>query len=235
MSRRQPATATPSAAPKGAPLKGARLASTAALALLAVACAKVTPPGELVGAYHIDGELLENTCGQSALPAMDPLSYDVELRRDEAGRGIWLRMPPAHYGRLEDGGTFSFELESVYPIDLAKAQTSDEQLFDFSESSVLDPERYDRLDRQAMQTCSLSVLERVAGRVARTGTDELDAGQVGDAGTPEDDLLASDEIKIRAVAGSRCEPLLTTYGGQFEELPCTARYTLRGRLHDPKP
>src|SRR6476646_5957698 len=73
-------------------------------------------PGEHVGAYSVSGELTENSCGSAAIPAVDPLQFEVELR-DDQGTGLWLRgAPPARQGKLEGDGAFRFRLESTYSV-----------------------------------------------------------------------------------------------------------------------
>jgi hypothetical protein len=211
----------------------ARRAWLTGLACCAAACAQPELPGELVGAYHVQGALTENSCGSSALPAVEQLSFDVELRKDDAGRGIWLRgMPPARYGKLDADGAFQFDLENTYPVDLSQGQGAPDRLLDpdLEGDELLDPERYDRLDRESMQTCALIVSERISGMLLRDTSEETDTPQDGGDNADGGDLLGENSITIRAASGSHCEPVLSTFGGPFEDLPCSAHYDLTGTL-----
>jgi hypothetical protein len=200
----------------------------AALLCLALACTTSEPPGALVGAYHIDGQLLDNSCGKAALPAAEALKFDVEVRRDDQGRGIWRQAtPPARFGQLDEDGAFSFELETSYQIDLSQGGSLD-QLAEIDPERLTDPELVERLDSQSVQTCTLNVRERIGGMLVRdssattTAPDDDTQGQA--------DLVADSEIEVRAAAGSYCAPVLAVYGGPFEELPCSATYALEGTL-----
>jgi hypothetical protein len=199
-----------------------------ALGVAAMACAAPEPPGKLVGAYHIQGKLLENTCGTAALPASDTLSFDVEIRQDEQGRGIWrLAMPPATFGSLALDGSFVFELEHNYRVGMS--QDPIERLSELDPEALANPELVERLDEAGMQQpCTLVVVHRIEGTLYDVQDD--DAG-VNDAGA-EADLLGENEISIRAAQGSVCTAVLTTYGGPFDDLPCSARYALEGELKE---
>jgi hypothetical protein len=197
-----------------------------ALGIATIACAVPEPPGTLVGAYHIEGKLLENTCGKAALPASDTLSYDVEVRQDEQGRGIWrLAMPPAHLGSLTPEGGFAFEVEHNYRV--GGSQEPLDVLNELDPEALADPELVERLDQVgAQKPCTLVVVQRIEGNLF--AVHDADAG-INDA-EAEADLVGNDEIAIRAGQGSVCTQVLTTYGGPFDELPCSARYALKGEL-----
>lgn len=213
------------------PAHAAAHALLAAALLSSWACTKNEPPGELVGAYHVQGELLDNGCGKDALPAMDQLSFDVELRQDDAGRGIWVqKMPPAHFGKLDDQGRFRFEMENSYPLDLSKAAAAQDGQLTYDPEQLVDPEYYDRLDRQSMQTCALVVTERISGTILRDARQGLRESADAGAAMKDVDLDANNEIAIHAAAGSHCEAVLSTFGGPFTALPCAAHYDLTGML-----
>jgi len=83
----------------------------------------------------------------------------------------------------------------------------------------------ERLDRAGAQNpCTLVVVERIEGNLRSVRED--DAGMNDTTG----DLVGENEIAIRAGQGSVCAPVLTTYGGPFDALPCSARYELQGDL-----
>jgi hypothetical protein len=207
-------------------IAGAHRSLCPALTVAAMACAVPPPPGKLVGAYHLEGKLLENTCGTAALPAAGTLSFDVEIRQDEQGRGIWRQaMPPARFGSLTPEGAFKFELESNYRVGVSRDPL--EPLNELDPEALADPELVERLDRAgAQKPCTLVVAERIEGNLRQV--------REGDAGMNdmEADLVGEDEIAIRAGQGSVCTPVLTTYGGPFDALPCAARYELKGDLKE---
>jgi hypothetical protein len=200
-----------------------------ALGFAPIACTVPKPPGELVGAYHIEGKLVENSCGAAALPASDTLSFDVEVRQDEQGRGVWrLAMPPARFGSLTPDGAFAFELQSNYRVDVSRHEPL-ETLSELDPEALANPDLVERLDRAGAQApCTLVVVERIEGNLFEVLSD--DAGINGGADAGEADLVGKNEIAIRAGQGSVCAPVLTTYGGPFEDLPCSARYELEGDL-----
>jgi hypothetical protein len=205
-----------------------RRSTLAVLMLVASGCTVPKPPGVLVGAYHIEGTLRENSCGHAALPAVDEFAFDVEVRKDEKGRGIWVgKEPPPHYGRLDENGEFSFELENSYALDTSSAQPF-EGLGDVDPALFADPELYERLDQQGTQRCTLIVAQSMNGTLLRdnAGSDSTKDASVQDSA----DLVGENAIVMHAAPGSHCQPVLTTYGGPFDELPCKARYELSGEL-----
>ena len=193
------------------------------------------PPGELVGAYRISGALMENTCGESALPAADPLNFDVEIRRQN-GSGLWLATaPPAHLGSLQDDGDFSFERQSTYDVG---ARPSLELLVEMDIERLADPEAAQHLGDDMARPCRLTVNERVAGTLLRDSLDDDNAG-TGARETEVDperasdsdaDLIGENEIDVRVASGSDCRSSLDENGGPFERLPCAVRYDLEGEL-----
>jgi hypothetical protein len=206
-------------------------------ALSLAACAVPDPPGELIGAYSITGALQENSCGSTAVPAADPLRFDVQVRRDK-GIGLWLlAQPPAHPGRLDDDGDFSFERESSVAVDGRRAQDRPPELTTETQIEALaDPERFQRIDDARQRPCRLLVRERIHGRVLRDGQPDGgidDVGTAADAGTAESaDLIGENEITFRAAPGDDCGLVLERNGGPFIELPCSVRYEIEGTLRD---
>ena len=205
----------------------------AVFALFVLGCKPPDPPGDLVGAYHIEGELTENTCGSDALPAADSLNFDVEIRKDAQGRGLWVRAtPPPRSGQLDDDGSFAFNVQTTYDVPQTAADPA-EATFDRDPASLIDPEAIDKLDMASMKTCNLVVDERIEGSMLRAAADAGIA--LGDAGSSEagTDLRADNEIGIRATSGSDCGRVLNAQGGPFLELPCHAHYDLTGTLAGP--
>lgn len=192
--------------------------ATAALLVL-TGCVAVEPPGELVGAYAVTGTLLENTCGEG-LPAVDPMTFEVELREDE-GLGYWLVAPPARLGHLSASGEFSFEVERSYTVTGGRPP---EITIETDPELALDPER---VEREQMPTdCTLVVSELVEGAVARDPA-------ASDTDPSEPALVGRNEIAVRATAASRCAALLVAAGGPWEALPCHVLYDLEGESTTP--
>jgi hypothetical protein len=190
------------------------------------------PPGELVGAYQIEGALTENTCGSRALPAIDPLSFAVEIREQDR-QGLWLRdTPPARPGRLDEDGSFEFTFESRYPVTTT-TESRLESLIEADAEKLADPAAYEDLDSMQSTPCLLLVDERVSGRLLRDSRPAQDGDPEGarDAGADEeDDLVGENSIDIRAAGGTDCDLVLEAQGGPFLELPCRAHYQLSGEL-----
>jgi hypothetical protein len=205
------------------------------------ACMKDEPPGDLIGAYHVDGALTENTCGTDALPAADTLNFDVEIRKDDQGRGLWLlETPPAHTGALHDDGSFQFALESSYDVPTTTTSATDAMFErDPDPEQLADPEAIDRAEMQAAQSCRLLIDESISGTMLRVSDEDgaekssAKAGERGgDSGAddPGSDLIGENEISIRVGAGSGCNRVLSAQGGPFLALPCRAHYDLTGTL-----
>lgn len=184
---------------------------------LAVAsgCIEVEPPGEAVGTYDVTGTLLENSCGEQALPAVDPMVFQVELRAD-GEIGYWLVAPPARSGRLTEAGEFSFDLERSY---LVEGAAPPEVGIVIDPEVAIDPERIDR--EQMPGACMLFVHESIDGSIL------LDAAADGDDSTASD-LSGENEIAVRASAEPACAALLVDAGGPWHALPCRVRYDLAG-------
>jgi hypothetical protein len=196
-------------------------------------------PGELVGAYRINGALTENSCGSAALPAADPLSFSVEIRK-QGQSGLWLAAaPPAHPGSLSDDGAFSFQRQSTYDVG-GRARQPVELLTEMDIDRLADPEAAQQLGENATAPCRLTITERIDGTVLRESQGRADAGDrahdtSASAGREEPrdsevDLVADNEIGVVVVAGSDCRASLKANGGPFEQLPCAVRYELEGEL-----
>jgi hypothetical protein len=193
------------------------------------------PAGDLVGAYRIRGDLLENSCGSAAVPAADPLNFNVQIRT-ENGAGLWLAAaPPPQPGSLSNDGDFRFERQAVYEVGERKPV---ELLVEMDIERLSDPEAAQQLGDDSGRPCQLIVAERVAGTLLRDSLenaddeadDEADEERAASSGA---DLIGENEIEMRVAAGSDCSPSLEQNGGPFERLPCTVRYDLEGELIDP--
>jgi hypothetical protein len=215
-------------------LPGLRFVAPCLAALVGCGCAMPQErAGELVGAYRINGELLENTCGSAALPAADPLRFQVEVRR-QGGSGLWfVSAPPPHLGSLADDGDFSFERQSTYDLG---ARQPIELLVETDIERLADPEAAQQLGDDAARPCRLAVSERVAGTLLRDSVaddGQAEAADEAESGTRSGvDLVGENEIAVRVASGD-CRPSLEANGGPFERLPCEVRYELEGELIDP--
>jgi hypothetical protein len=191
-------------------------------------------PGELVGVYAIEGALTKNECGDEALPAIDPLTFDVELRR-EGGTGYWLQgMPPARTGILSDDGAFSFESEQSYDVD-PSARMQPDPFSDMDPEALADPEAYQFDDARSGRPCRLRIVESVEGAVLRTLSplreEESDDDRAADDDDASDaDLTADNSIVVSTETGFDCGLVLREQGGPFDTLPCTAHYELVGTM-----
>ena len=194
-------------------------------------CAMPKPPGELVGSYSVQGALTKNECGRDALPAADPLLFDVEIRHEDQA-GYWLQgMPPAFPGHYGDDGAFAFELESTYDVDAKMGEPLD-ALSAMDSEALANPATYDALQAPAAQPCILRVVERIAGQVLASAGGNADAG-AGDAVVGAEmprDLVADNDISISAMSGGDCARVLHANGGPFAALPCGAHYDLVGTI-----
>lgn len=180
------------------------------LVLLVSACTPVYP-GESDGDFHLVGELQENSCGETALPAVDPLVFDVELRSDGSGQAFWRRpSSPAVSGTVHEG-SYHFRFRSaisVYPGDEVAGTVG----------------------------CALiqdEIIE-LATRQPDVGDGGVEGG--GDAGAGADDagavgptlLVGTDEVTLTVAPGYDCSATLGSNGGPFIALPCGVRYSLSG-------
>jgi hypothetical protein len=189
-------------------------------------------PGELVGAYRINGALMENSCGSAALPAADPLRFDVEIRSQDQS-GLWLvSSPPGHPGSLAANGEFSFTRESTYDVG-GQVRQPTELLIEMDIERLADPAVAQELGEDRTRPCRLNVRERISGRLLRDSIADADGGarerSVVDDDELDADLIAENEIAVRVASGD-CSASLDENGGPFERLPCQVRYDLEGEL-----
>jgi len=190
-------------------------------ALAGGAC-QAAPPGDLVGAYAITAELMENTCGDAALPLAEVLEYRVELRRDGRTAYWMIGSPPGNQG-VYLSGDVSFERQEHFMVD-DESEPIDPEL------SELDPIAlygYDPLDPTAEPDdgetfCTLIVRESIDASVLLEDGADADDGALALEGT--------NTIEMSATRDSECRRVLDTAGGPFEQLPCAAEYEITGTL-----
>lgn len=178
-------------------------------------------PGDLVGDYAVTGTLVDHTCGEQALPAADPMRFDVELREDN-GQGFWIVQPPAHTGTLSPDGAFHFESESTQLLSADRVGVSEpDPEREADPELAADPERFEAMTARAQ--CTLRIHETIRGTVHRP---DADAG----TNDVEADLTGENEIQVRAAADTDCDFALEAQGGIWEQLPCRVSYDLAGVL-----
>lgn len=178
-------------------------------------------PGDLVGDYAITGTLVEHTCGKAALPAADPMVFDVELREDN-GQGYWIVKPPARSGTLASDGAFHFEVESSQSVSAGPTPAPEpDPEREVDPELAVDPERFESMAPAAH--CTLLVHETIRGTVHRP---DADAGDIHVTG----DLAGVNDIEVRAASDTDCGFVLEAQGGIWERLPCQVSYKLAGVL-----
>lgn len=214
------------------PAPGWLLIPASASALALSACQAPVAPGDPVGVYAVSGQLEENTCGRTALPASDALEFSVELRQDDE-QGHWLvdGELPGFEGDLDAEGQFLFGVEQVSEVSAPGTQTGPnvEQPQDYF-APDLDPQPQ---TQGGQAGCQISIIETIEGKLYRRLDADgepvlLDSGDEALA----DDLEANNRIELAPMPGSNCRASLAVEGGPFLALPCYARYTLRGALSE---
>ena len=196
------------------------------------ACDQGTKPGALVGSYAIHGVLIENTCGQAALPTANPLDFVVELRTD-SGVAYWMpdKSTPAS-GTLSESGNFRFAMSETQVVGGVPGMRQEEP------SDFLSTEPDFDLKRQQARACALTRKQTVSGKVARRVEDGVvnetprstDRDAASEESSADVDLSAEHLIEVAPSSGSNCEGALAALGGAFLALPCEARYVLNGSL-----
>src|SRR5687768_12661779 len=145
-----------------------------AVVLLTVGCVPEYP-GEVVAAFHVVGALEENECGTTAVPAMDPITFEVELRQDR-GRGFWRRTDaPVVSGTYDEEGGFEFRTTRQVPVIAPEPETG-------------------------VRGCALEQREEVSGTVTFAIVSEEDAGTATDAATDADAATDTDSDAATAPA-----------------------------------
>jgi hypothetical protein len=208
-----------------------RLPLFAVIALFAaVGCVPAKPDaaGDLVGVYAINGALVQNTCGHAALPAVDPLKFEVEIRQNDRV-GYWQSdKQPQRSGELEEDGSFLFTGEQSSLVSSMRTPRNDLEPGDFVS---LTPD----FDLK-VTNCAMRVKETIEGTLARRVV-LVDGGepQIDDANPgAKHDLTGDNTIEVSATPESDCTASLAAYGGPFSNLPCMAHYVLSGELEKTK-
>ena len=178
--------------------------------------------GDLIGVYSITGSLIDNSCGQAALPTQNPLRFEVEIR-SENSVGYWqIAKRPAKPGELEEDGSFRFKNEQTQLVSRTRAVRNDLEPQDWSS---LDPD----FDLKTV-TCAMKTSELIEGTLERTFSDLLDGGANGNDDKKASDLIGDNVIQIEPTPDSNCSASLAALGGAFANLPCAAHYKLKGEL-----
>ena len=184
-------------------------------------CGAGSKPGALVGTYTVHGVLVDNTCGELALPTENPLDFFVEVREQD-GVAYWMPSQASeNTGTLNSAGSFRFIASRTQLVDDGSAPPSLEPI-DFQTM------RGD-FDLATMPACALTIKETVSGTLQR----RLEAGVVATTQAVSDDagdLSAEHLIQVAPSSGSDCNGALAALGGSFVALPCEARYVLSGDL-----
>lgn len=175
------------------------------LALLGLPACKLPDtsaiPGDEIGTYAVEASLMTNECGEGH-PAPATISFQVGLRHLEGtARGYW-QLPdgPQIDGVVHREGTFRFET-----ITEAVAIESNPAL--------------------EIPGCGVQRDEIVEGVLEQAEVEQADAGVTVD---PEGQLTGTTRVRVTAMPGGDCTPLLSIYGGPFPELPCRIEYELTG-------
>jgi hypothetical protein len=201
-------------------------ASKLVLLLLSVgglAC-QAKPPGDLVGSYAITASLMDNSCGEDALPLSEVLEYRVQLRRDGRTAYWMLASPPGTQG-VYAGGDVAFEREERFMIS-DDAEPIDPELSELDPIALygFDPFEPNADPDDAESFCTLIVRESIDANVLLEDGDDADDDQLALEGT--------NAIEMSATSDSDCHRVLKAAGGPFERLPCAAEYELEGTLVD---
>jgi hypothetical protein len=193
------------------------------LSFCGVAC-QAKPPGDLVGSYAVTASLMDNTCGEDALPLSEVLEYRVQLRRDGRTAYWMLASPPGNQG-VYAGGEVTFERQERFMIS-DDAQPVDPELSELDPIALYgyDPFEPNAEPDDAESFCTLIVRESIDATVLLEDGDDADDDELALEGT--------NTIEMAATSDSDCRRMLRASGGQFERLPCAAEYELEATLVD---
>jgi hypothetical protein len=197
-----------------------RRVATVLLLACPAACTPPDYPGESRGFYHVVGVLRGNSCG-AAVPALNPLVFDVEVRGD-GGQGFWRRASIAPVsGVLRDDNTFEFIVPSRVGVTAPRPEIGDP-------GCVLD--QHERMTGALKGNHTSSSTD---GAITDSGVDDagVDAA-TGESATIDHapKLEGSSVIALSPSAGSSCAGVLVAQGGVFSALPCSVDYALDGTL-----
>jgi len=206
-----------------------RVLAIVALALM-LGCSPAYP-GEVDGTFDMVGSLDQNTCGDTALPAANPLLFRIELRSDGTGQAFWRRPETPVVAGTQIDGTYRFRFVTGLPIYAADEVAGTPGCALLQEEVVeLVPEVSRDLDG-GLDGGDAAADD--AGLAADAGDATIgDAGSAADAGdggaATIQSLHGSDTIRLTVAPGYDCTPLLGSAGGPFLALPCQVDYSLSG-------
>ncbi len=164
------------------------------------------PPGQAVGTFDATGLMVEQSCG-SAIPAVDPLDLEFELRREDGGRAYWHRIGGPIFAGLYQGDEYTFTVTQSW--------------------MVLEPDRF-----RGYLGCSVTqrdTFQFALEEVETTDAPSEDAiGADGGVSPTLFSLTGSQATEIEPIAGSDCAPAVMAFNGPFLALPCRVEYVLTG-------
>lgn len=175
----------------------------AAIILFAsIGCKPATLPGRSLGAYAVVGTLKTNECGTQAVPAYDPLVFEVELRYD-GQQAYWHREGlPAVAGAITADGAFTFSIETTWTAIPA--------------------------DQNAGYAgCFIAQQDTILGKISLDADEQSDASN-DDAGALNESWSGTEDVQMTPTPGSDCQAALLPLGGSFHQLPCGVHYDLLG-------
>lgn len=167
-------------------------------------------PGDPVGTFDVTGHLEENSCGELAVPAIDPLRFAVEIR-ERSGEAFWRRPERGVVsGTARGDGSFRFRTETLVPLIAPDPDP------DFGHAGCA-----------LRQTEVVDVTVAAAGR-ADGGVPDAGESAAGNASV----LTGANVIDLVPEPGSDCTPALVVAGGPFLALPCRVGYSFEGEPAD---
>lgn len=193
--------------------------------LLGLAGCERKDPGDSIGVFSVTGTLVENTCGHEAVPAMDPLSFEVELRYSEEGLGYWI-LPgsPMMQGPASDPSKMTFDSESIVNVFGASNVVEETPIYGIPELSI---------ESQTTKAgCDLRQVEHIV--VTLSDSDETTTDGAPDGGLRAlKQFTGKNTIGFRPTAESDCTPIKAENGGPFLAFPCAVDYELTANEKDP--
>lgn len=180
---------------------GPRLFAVCVL-MTGISCKPAKLPGQSLGVYAITGSLTTNECGNQAVPAINPLVFEVELRYD-GQQAYWHREGlPMVSGAISAAGAFTFQTQNTWTAIAADAVSG-------------------------YAGCFIAQQDTIHGTVSLDSYNQADAS---DQNSPTANTSWSGQqvIQMSPVSGSDCQPAMLHAGGSFHELPCSIHYDLLG-------
>ena len=180
------------------------------------------PPGTSHGTFLIHGDLIENECGSSAVPALDPLVFSLELRSDGELAYYKRTDAPLAYGVVRRGEWKfqSRELLPVYGADptIGRGACSLQQHEKFVLREIVQVPPSDAALTESDAAVNDAALDGIDANVSSKGQIESLEGET--------------VITFSPSAGSDCSASRRERGGPFLTLPCTIRYALSADRSD---